>query len=293
MRPGLEWTTHVAAAERQLRANSARHSRALSIPRERPIGRHRRPRTASQPERRRNERRHLQPCASHGLIWRASARAVSFGVWAFLASEALFFGGLFLGYAVYRNLYPDAFLTAARETEIFYGTLNTAILLTSSLTMAVAERGAQEGLRRMALWCLAVTALLGTRLPDLQRLRVPRRYYRRAWFRARVSAASGADADLLGVLLGDDRRACHPSDDRHRRCGDRHDVALAPEPAARKPGLRRHRALLAPGRRDLGHSAAAALPGGSHMNSAKSTAVHLWIVRVRSGSRWECFSPQP
>ena len=87
--------------------------------------------------------------------------AVTFGVWAFLASEVLFFGGLFLGYTVYRNLYPEAFLTAARETDIFYGTLNTAILLTSSLTMAVAERGAQGGFRRMALWCLAATALLG------------------------------------------------------------------------------------------------------------------------------------
>lgn len=87
--------------------------------------------------------------------------AVSFGVWAFLASEALFFGGLFLGYAIYRNLYPEAFLTAARETDIVYGTLNTAILLTSSLTMAVAERGAQQGFRRVVLWCLAATALLG------------------------------------------------------------------------------------------------------------------------------------
>ena len=86
---------------------------------------------------------------------------VAFGVWVFLASEALFFGGLFLGYAVYRNLYPQAFLIAARETDIFYGTLNTAILLTSSLTMAVAERGAQQGFRRMALWCLGATALLG------------------------------------------------------------------------------------------------------------------------------------
>ncbi|HEY3657950.1 MAG TPA: cytochrome c oxidase subunit 3 [Steroidobacteraceae bacterium] len=86
---------------------------------------------------------------------------VSFGVWAFLASEALFFGGLFLGYTVYRNLYPAAFVTAAKETDIFYGTLNTAILLTSSLTMAVAERGAQERFRRMSLWCLALTALLG------------------------------------------------------------------------------------------------------------------------------------
>jgi cytochrome c oxidase subunit 3 len=86
---------------------------------------------------------------------------VSFGVWCFLASEALFFGGLFLGYVIYRNLYPEAFVIAARETDIFYGTLNTAVLLTSSLTMAVAERAAQEGVRRMALWCLAATALLG------------------------------------------------------------------------------------------------------------------------------------
>jgi cytochrome c oxidase subunit 3 len=86
---------------------------------------------------------------------------VSFGVWVFLASEALFFGGLFLGYTVYRNLYPEAFLIAARETEVFYGALNTAILLTSSLTMAVASRGAAAGFRRMTLACLAATALLG------------------------------------------------------------------------------------------------------------------------------------
>lgn len=86
---------------------------------------------------------------------------VSFGVWTFLASEALFFGGLFLAYAIYRNLYPAAFHTAAQETDVFYGTLNTAILLTSSLTMAVANRAADESFRRMTLWCLVATATLG------------------------------------------------------------------------------------------------------------------------------------
>ena len=86
---------------------------------------------------------------------------VALGVWVFLASEALFFGGLLLGYTVYRNLYPAAFAVAARETEIFYGTLNTAILLTSSLSMAVAERAALAGFRRLALWCLGATVLLG------------------------------------------------------------------------------------------------------------------------------------
>ncbi len=86
---------------------------------------------------------------------------VSFGMWVFIASEVLFFGGLFLGYTVYRTLYPDAFRAAAHETEIFYGILNTVLLLTSSFTMTVAMRGAAAGFRRMTLVCLAITALLG------------------------------------------------------------------------------------------------------------------------------------
>jgi len=87
---------------------------------------------------------------------------VSFGVWVFLASEVLFFGGLFLSYTVYRFLYGDAFKIAAHETDVFYGTLNTAILLTSSLTMAMAGRGSEAGFRRMTLWCLAATAAFGS-----------------------------------------------------------------------------------------------------------------------------------
>ncbi|HVZ53660.1 MAG TPA: cytochrome c oxidase subunit 3 [Pseudolabrys sp.] len=86
---------------------------------------------------------------------------VAFGVWAFLATEVLFFGGLFLGYAIYRNTFPEAFHIAAKETDVFYGTLNTAILLTSSLTMAVAAEAAEAGFRRMTLWCLSATAVFG------------------------------------------------------------------------------------------------------------------------------------
>ncbi|HWC94941.1 MAG TPA: cytochrome c oxidase subunit 3 [Pseudolabrys sp.] len=105
--------------------------------------------------------------ASHALNdpWSTLARqraAMSFGVWVFLASEVLFFGGALLGYTIYRDLYPDAFRLAARETDIVYGTLNTAILLTSSLTMFVAERSAHEGFRKTSLWCLAATLALGS-----------------------------------------------------------------------------------------------------------------------------------
>ncbi|MGO4572630.1 cytochrome c oxidase subunit 3 family protein [Microvirga sp. 2TAF3] len=96
--------------------------------------------------------------------WRDLTRqreSATFGIWVFLASELLFFGALLMTYTVYRIENPQAFAAAARETNIWYGTINTAVLLTSSLTMAVAAQGAERGWRRLAVWCLAATAGLG------------------------------------------------------------------------------------------------------------------------------------
>jgi cytochrome c oxidase subunit 3 len=104
--------------------------------------------------------------------WRSLHRqrqAAGFGMWVFLSSEALFFGGLLLTYAAYRTLYPDAFAAAARETNIVFGTINTAVLLTSSLTMAAAAEAADaasagadaDRSSRLTLHCLAATACLG------------------------------------------------------------------------------------------------------------------------------------
>lgn len=89
--------------------------------------------------------------------------AGKFGIWVFLASEVLFFGALMLTYAVCRIDHQDAFAAAGRETNIWYGTINTAILLTSSLTMAVASQAAAAGrhFRRLVIGCLASTAALG------------------------------------------------------------------------------------------------------------------------------------
>ncbi len=88
-------------------------------------------------------------------------QGVAFGMWTFLASEILFFGGLFLSYAVYRGLYPEAFDAASRATSIFYGTINTALLLTSSFIMTLALHGSERGARRFVIGCLFVTAALG------------------------------------------------------------------------------------------------------------------------------------
>jgi cytochrome c oxidase subunit 3 len=87
--------------------------------------------------------------------------ARSFGMWVFLSSELLFFGPLLFGYLYLRMHFPQAGAMASRHTDILLGTVNTAILLTSSLAMALAGHAAQAGERRRAARLLALTAALG------------------------------------------------------------------------------------------------------------------------------------
>src|SRR6266446_10171331 len=87
--------------------------------------------------------------------------ATTLGMWVFLVTEVLFFGGLFLVYTVYRNWYPDAFVAASRELDVTLGTINTAVLITSSLTMALAVHAAQLGRRRLLMIFLVLTMALG------------------------------------------------------------------------------------------------------------------------------------
>jgi cytochrome c oxidase subunit 3 len=83
--------------------------------------------------------------------------AATLGMWAFLATEVLFFGAMFLSYIVYRNTYPQAFAEASHHTIVLFGTVNTAILLTSSLTMALAVNAARENNMKWLFRFLAIT----------------------------------------------------------------------------------------------------------------------------------------
>lgn len=69
--------------------------------------------------------------------------ASKMGMWVFLVTEILFFGGLFAAYIVYRAWYPDLYLQASEELNTFWGAVNTAVLIGSSLTVAMAIRSAQ------------------------------------------------------------------------------------------------------------------------------------------------------
>ena len=87
--------------------------------------------------------------------------AAELGLWLFIATELMLFGGLFLGLVVYRIAFPEATSTASDRLHLWIGGANTAVLLTSSLTMALAVVGAREGKRAQTTGLLLLTALLG------------------------------------------------------------------------------------------------------------------------------------
>jgi cytochrome c oxidase subunit 3 len=87
--------------------------------------------------------------------------ASALGMWLFLVTEIMFFGGLFLAYLVYRIAYPAAFQDASHHLDIVLGATNTAILIGSSLTMAMAVYAAQVGNRSRQILFLVGTMVLG------------------------------------------------------------------------------------------------------------------------------------
>jgi cytochrome c oxidase subunit 3 len=84
------------------------------------------------------------------------------GMWTFLSTEILFFGGLILGYAVYRHVHFEAWVEGSKRLYEILGGINTAVLLCSSLTMALAVRGARLGQRKgILITLLVITMVLG------------------------------------------------------------------------------------------------------------------------------------
>jgi cytochrome c oxidase subunit 3 len=83
------------------------------------------------------------------------------GMWIFLSTEILLFGGLFLLYSTYRAKYPLEFHIGGQHLNVVIGVANTVILLTSSLAVAVAISATQKGNRKLTLLCLATTIVLG------------------------------------------------------------------------------------------------------------------------------------
>ncbi len=83
------------------------------------------------------------------------------GMWVFIATEIMFFGGLFTGYTIYRGQYFHSFVAGSHELDIVLGATNTAVLICSSLTMALSIRSMQVGKKKLGITCLILTMILG------------------------------------------------------------------------------------------------------------------------------------
>jgi cytochrome c oxidase subunit 3 len=87
--------------------------------------------------------------------------ASTFGMWVFLVTEIMFFGGMFMVYILYRHMYPEAWTYGSHHLNVTLGALNTAVLICSSLTMVLAVRSAQIGSRKGQIVNLILTILFG------------------------------------------------------------------------------------------------------------------------------------
>lgn len=88
--------------------------------------------------------------------------AAMLGMWTFLITEVLFFGGMFTAYTIYRSIYTEAFASTSRYMDVILGGTNTAVLICSSLSMAMAVRSAQIGRRNAQIISLILTMIFGT-----------------------------------------------------------------------------------------------------------------------------------
>jgi cytochrome c oxidase subunit 3 len=87
--------------------------------------------------------------------------AGTIGMWVFLVTEIMFFGGMFLAYTLYRNKYPAAFASASNHLDLTLGTVNTVVLICSSFTMAMAVYCTQRGKKQLQILSLILTIILG------------------------------------------------------------------------------------------------------------------------------------
>jgi len=99
--------------------------------------------------------------AHHFESYDQQRESSTLAMWVFLITEIMFFGGVFLAYMIYRNMYPDVFHMGSHELPIKWGAINTVVLICSSFTMAMAVRAAQLGNKGQIFAWMVLTAILG------------------------------------------------------------------------------------------------------------------------------------
>jgi len=198
---------------------------------------------------------HVPHLAHHFRSLQQQYDAAKLGMWLFLVTEILLFGGLFCAYAVYRSSHPEVFVYAHRFLDKTLGGLNTVILICSSLTMAWAVRAAQLRNRRQLALLLAATFICACGFLGIKTVE-----YHAKW--------------KHGLLWGQRYQPVEHTADQ----APADNAPLAPAPTAVPPGAGADRSLLpAPGKAPAGLAAGEALTARSHDPGNVPRNVHLFF----------------
>ncbi|MEZ4271147.1 MAG: cytochrome c oxidase subunit 3 [Myxococcota bacterium] len=126
-----------------------------------------------------------------------------------------FFGAAFLGYAVYRWSYPQAFAAGSSELDIVWGTINTVVLISSSLTMVLAVHSAQQGKRRSIVGWLVVTMMLSLIFLGIKSVEYAAKFEHHLFPGPHFAFDGPPQSELFWFLLSADRTARRTHDRRH------------------------------------------------------------------------------
>lgn len=122
------------------------------------------------------------------------------GVWAFLVTEVLMFGGFFVGYAIFHNLYPEMFAEGASHLDWRMGFLNTLVLITSSLTMALGIYYCQKNDQKKAVMHLTITLICGAIFMIVKYFEYSHKFHM-GLYPGKFFSYDGAQAENLGLYF--------------------------------------------------------------------------------------------
>ena len=137
--------------------------------------------------------------------------AGALGMWVFLVTELMFFGGMFLAYTLYRTKFPADFASASNHLDLTLGAVNTVVLILSSLTMALAVYSSQVGNRRNLILFLLITIMLGLTFLGIKAVEYHDKY---------------VDSLIPGQLIPG--RQYNPAVQEHGTPDDKHKLHLLP-----------------------------------------------------------------
>lgn len=217
------------------------------------------------------------------------------GMWVFLATEILMFGGLFCAYAVYRANHPEVFLYAHEYLDKWLGFINTCVLLVSSFTMAMAVRCAQLGQTRGVVVLCALTLLGGLGFMGIKAVEYHKKWSHNLWigeaneynpnFQGERHLGHEAASGAAATDAGHDSPA--PADHGHVAHGD----PATPTRIPTTPGTWGwHDPNAGSGDEAKIRPAYEALPGTIRDDNAAAKTHHLTYAQLRETDRERVFS---